>query len=49
MILGSLHHCPLVGVGGCHYHANRDEIEADLAEEETEYSKLLALHKKPAE
>ncbi|MBV8887868.1 MAG: DUF433 domain-containing protein [Chroococcidiopsidaceae cyanobacterium CP_BM_RX_35] len=32
-----------------YYHANRDEIEADLVEEETEYSKLLALHGKRAE
>jgi len=28
-----------------YYHANQDEIEADLAEEEAEYDRLLALHK----
>lgn len=28
-----------------YYHANRDEIEADLAEEEAEYDRLLALYK----
>ncbi|MBW4581596.1 MAG: DUF433 domain-containing protein [Tildeniella nuda ZEHNDER 1965/U140] len=27
-----------------YYHANRDEIEADLAEEESEYSRLAAFH-----
>lgn len=31
-----------------YYHVNRDEIEADLAEEEAEYSKLEALHSKKA-
>jgi uncharacterized protein (DUF433 family) len=29
-----------------YYHANRDEIEADLAEEEAEYLRLAALHSK---
>jgi hypothetical protein len=29
-----------------YYHANRDEIAADLAEEEAEYWKLAALHSK---
>jgi uncharacterized protein (DUF433 family) len=29
-----------------YYHANRDEIEADLAEEEAEYWKLASLHRK---
>lgn len=29
-----------------YYHANRDEIEADLAEEDAEYWKLAALHSK---
>jgi hypothetical protein len=29
-----------------YYHANRDEIEADLAEEDSEYWKLAALHSK---
>lgn len=29
-----------------YYHANRDEIEADLAEEEAEYWRLEALHSK---
>lgn len=32
-----------------YYHANRDEIEADLEEEEAEYSRLAALHNKQAE
>lgn len=32
-----------------YYHANRDEIEADLAEEEAEYDRLLALHHQNAE
>ena len=32
-----------------YYHANRDEIEADLAEEDAEYWKLAALHSKKAE
>lgn len=32
-----------------YYHANRDEIEADLAEEETEYDRLAALHNQKAE
>jgi uncharacterized protein (DUF433 family) len=27
-----------------YYHANRDEIEADLAKEEAEYWKLASLH-----
>jgi uncharacterized protein (DUF433 family) len=27
-----------------YYHANRDEIEAELAEEDAEYWKLAALH-----
>jgi uncharacterized protein (DUF433 family) len=27
-----------------YYHANRDEIEAELAEEDSEYWKLAALH-----
>jgi uncharacterized protein (DUF433 family) len=27
-----------------YYHANRDEIEADLAEEDAEYWKLASLH-----
>jgi uncharacterized protein (DUF433 family) len=27
-----------------YYHANRDQIEADLAEDEAEYWKLAALH-----
>ncbi len=31
-----------------YYHANRDEIEADLAEEEAEYSRLAAAHGKNA-
>ncbi|PZV20667.1 MAG: hypothetical protein DCF21_04290 [Leptolyngbya sp.] len=30
-----------------YYHANRDEIEADLAAEEAEYDRLSALHKQP--
>jgi uncharacterized protein (DUF433 family) len=29
-----------------YYHANCDEIEADLAEEDAEYWKLAALHSK---
>jgi Protein of unknown function (DUF433) len=29
-----------------YYHANRDEIEVDLAEEDAEYWKLAALHSK---
>jgi homoserine acetyltransferase len=29
-----------------YYHANRDEIEADLAEEDAEYWRLAALHSK---
>lgn len=29
-----------------YYHVNRDEIEADLAEEEAEYWRLAALHSK---
>jgi uncharacterized protein (DUF433 family) len=29
-----------------YYHANRDEIEADLAEEDAEYWKLASLHSK---
>lgn len=28
-----------------YYHTNRDEIEADLAEEEAEYWRLAALHR----
>jgi uncharacterized protein (DUF433 family) len=28
-----------------YYHANRDEIETDLAEEEAEYWKLAKLHR----
>ncbi len=32
-----------------YYHANHDEIEADLAEEEAEYSRLAALHGQNAE
>ena len=32
-----------------YYHANRDEIESDLAEEETEYSRLAALHSQKVE
>ena len=32
-----------------YYHANRAEIEADLAEEEAEYFKLAALHHQKAE
>jgi uncharacterized protein (DUF433 family) len=31
-----------------YYHANRDEIEAELAEEDAEYWKLEALHGKKA-
>lgn len=33
-----------------YYHANREEIEADLAAEEAEYERLAALHasKRPA-
>lgn len=31
-----------------YYHANRDEIEVDLAEEEAEYSRLAASHSKNA-
>jgi uncharacterized protein (DUF433 family) len=31
-----------------YYHINRDEIEADLAEENAEYWKLAALHSKKA-
>ena len=31
-----------------YYHANRDEIEADLAEEDAEYWKLALLHGKKA-
>lgn len=31
-----------------YYHANRDEIEADLAEEDAEYWKLASLHSKRA-
>ena len=31
-----------------YYHANRDEIEAELAEEDAEYWKLAALHDKKA-
>jgi uncharacterized protein (DUF433 family) len=27
-----------------YYHANRDAIEADLAEEDAEYSRLASLH-----
>ena len=27
-----------------YYHANRDEIEADLAQEEAEYDRLASLH-----
>lgn len=29
-----------------YYHANRDRIEADLAEEDAEYDQLAALHSK---
>jgi hypothetical protein len=29
-----------------YYHANRDEIETDLAEEEAEYWRLAELHSK---
>lgn len=32
-----------------YYHANRDEIEFDLAEEEAEYSRLAALHRQKVE
>lgn len=32
-----------------YYHANQEEIEADLAAEETEYDRLLALHKQQAD
>lgn len=32
-----------------YYHANRDEVEADLAEEDAEYDRLLALHKQKAD
>jgi uncharacterized protein (DUF433 family) len=28
-----------------YYHANPEQIEADLAEEETEYDRLAALHR----
>jgi uncharacterized protein (DUF433 family) len=31
-----------------YYHSNRDEIEADLAQEDAEYWKLEALHSKRA-
>jgi uncharacterized protein (DUF433 family) len=31
-----------------YYHANRDEIEANLAEEDAEYWKLAELHSKKA-
>jgi uncharacterized protein (DUF433 family) len=31
-----------------YYHANRDEIEADLAEEDAEYWNLASLHSKRA-
>jgi uncharacterized protein (DUF433 family) len=31
-----------------YYHANRDEIEADLAQEEAEAERLEALHAAPA-
>jgi uncharacterized protein (DUF433 family) len=31
-----------------YYHANRDEIETDLAEEEAEYWKLASLHSNKA-
>jgi uncharacterized protein (DUF433 family) len=31
-----------------YYHANRDEMEADLAEEEAEYSRLAVAHGKNA-
>lgn len=31
-----------------YYHANRDEIEADLAEEDAEYWRLAALHSNKA-
>lgn len=29
-----------------YYHANRDRVEADLAEEDAEYDRLAALHSK---
>jgi uncharacterized protein (DUF433 family) len=32
-----------------YYHANREEIETDLAEEEAEYFRLAALHRQQAE
>jgi uncharacterized protein (DUF433 family) len=32
-----------------YYHANRDEIEADLAEEDAEYFRLAALNSSDAE
>ncbi len=31
-----------------YYHANRDQIEADLTEEEAEYRKLASLHRQKA-
>ncbi|RUR73920.1 DUF433 domain-containing protein [Chlorogloeopsis fritschii PCC 9212] len=32
-----------------YYHANREEIEADLAEEKAEYERLAALHVKKSQ
>lgn len=32
-----------------YYHANRDEVEADLAEEEDAYDRLMAIHKQKAD
>lgn len=32
-----------------YYHANRDEIEADLAEEDAEYFRLAALNSSDAQ
>jgi uncharacterized protein (DUF433 family) len=41
-----MHHLSLAQVYAAlaYYHANRDEIEADLAEEDAEYWKLASLH-----
>ncbi len=44
-------HLSLAQVYGAlaYYHANRDEIESDLAEKEAEYSRLAALHRQKIE
>lgn len=50
-IAADLDHLTLVQIYAAltYYHANREEIEADLASEQAEYERLAALHAKKAQ